>query len=256
LIFASAPAAYAQATAPKAGAQTTAPKAGTQTTAPKAGAQATAPKNDGGRCVGVVSAIGDTFTAKKVGIVVFQNEVNKIPIESWHMDDVAAGKIMAVVGKGLNLKRVDYPKGAFGSLDEDHGLFYNREEELTGILRRVTASTKCDQYIVVLKTSVSLANSNQGIGGLGIFHGAGIVSSYHLHALLLIRLYDGQNFSVVKQQKASIGHNFFSAIQGPSREVDETWWPTSPATSPKLRDGMRALVEKSVEMTLPQLLGN
>jgi hypothetical protein len=46
-----------------------------------------------------------------------------------------------------------------------------------------------------------------------------------------------------------------AAIRGPNREVDETWWPKSDAAqSTKLKEGIRALVEQSLEMTLPALL--
>jgi hypothetical protein len=223
---------------------------------PVAFAQQAAPKSDGGKCVGIVSAIGDTFYLKKVGITVFQNDASNVAIDAWRIDDAAAGKVAALLGKRFNLKRVSYPKGAFAALDEPHGLFADREEEVRGILRRVTASTKCDRYIVLLKTGASLGNSNQSLSGLGIFHAAGIVSSYYLHTLYLVRLYDGQSFSVLAQQRASNGERtFLATIRGPHREVDETWWPTTNAAqSTKLKDGIRTLVEQSLQTTLPQVV--
>jgi hypothetical protein len=251
LICIAAPAANAQQAAPKdaAAPQQVAPK-------PAAAPQQAAPKSDGGKCVGVVSAIGDTFTLKTMGITVFNNAQSKVPIDSWRIDDLVAAKVNAVLGKRLNLQRVNYPKGTFAALEEQHGLFYNPEDDLKGILRRITAGTKCDRYIVVLKTSTTLGSSNQSLRGLGILHDASIVTSYYLYTMFTVRLYDGQSLSVVAQQAASIGQRtFLAAFRGPNREVDETWWPKSDAAqSTKLRDGIRALVEQSLEITLPALL--
>jgi hypothetical protein len=251
LIFAFAPAAHAQ---------TTAPKARAQATAPKAGAQATAPKNDGGSCVGVVSAIGDTLTLKKVsGAVLYLIEERRAAIDSWRIDDFVVGKVSAVLGKQLNLRPVNYPKGAFAPLDEKQAEPHDRNEDVKAILQRITATTKCDHYIAILKTYGRLGTGRLSAGGLGIFYGAGIVfSNYRLYAVYTVRVYDGQNFSILAQKAASIGQlAAFTGFPGPSREVDETWWPTSTsdaAQSVKLRDGIRALVEQSLEMTLPELL--
>ena len=107
---------------------------------------------DNGKCIGVVSAIGDTFSLQKIGITVFGNELNTVPIDSWQIDNLVIGKISAFLSKAWTVRRISYPKGAFSSLDErQHPLFYNYEEDLKGVVRRVTSSTKCDHYVVVVK---------------------------------------------------------------------------------------------------------
>ena len=65
---------------------------------------------------------------------------------------------------------------------------------------------------------------------------------YYLYAMYGIRLYDGRDFSVLTEQRASIGQRtFLAAIRGPYREVDETWWPTGDAAqSTRLRDAIDA----------------
>jgi hypothetical protein len=37
--------------------------------------------------VGIVSAFGDKFHVKKVGVTVFGNELKEFPIDSWGIDD-------------------------------------------------------------------------------------------------------------------------------------------------------------------------
>jgi hypothetical protein len=213
--------------------------------------QPAVPRNEGGKCVGVVSAIGDTLTLTKVGFTVFNNEQRKVPIDTWRIDDIVFGKITAALGKRFNLKRVSVRKGAFAVLEEDHGPFYNSAEDVRSILGKVTGATKCDQYIVVIKTHVQLARSSQIVHGLAI----DAMGRYYLDALFTVNLYDGRNFSLLAQHPASIGRNFLGVGMKPIREVDETWWPTSdPAQSVKLRDGIRSLVEQSLDTTLPELL--
>jgi hypothetical protein len=260
LIMIGAPAAAPQSPAPPAppaaAPQPTRPKPAPQQAPTKPAAPKTEVRTDDGRCIGVVSTIGDSITLKTVGVTVFGNATTKVPIESWRVDDLVGTRAAAVLGKTFNIKRVYYPKGAFAPLEEQHGLFYNSDEEFKGILRRVTATTKCDRYVAIYKISTAYGSSNQSLYGLGIFHGASIVSSYYLYAMFGIGLYDGRDFSVQTQQQASIGQRtFFAAFRGPNREVDEAWWPTGDAAqSARLRDGIRALVEQSLDMTLPQML--
>jgi hypothetical protein len=257
LIMIGAPAATPQSPAPPVGAPApTRPKPAPQNAATKPAAPKSEGRTDDSRCIGVVSTIGDSITLKTVGVTVFGNATTKVPIESWRVDDLVGARATAVLGKTFNIKRVYYPKGAFAPLEEQHGLFYNSDEEFKGILGRVTATTKCERYMAMYKISTAYGSSNQSLYGLGIFHGAGIVSSYYLYAMFGIGLYDGRDFLVLGRQQASIGQRtFLAAFHGPNREVDETWWPTSDAAqSTKLRDGIRALVEQSLDMTLPQVL--
>jgi hypothetical protein len=124
-------------------------------------------------------------------------------------------------------------------------------EDIGAILRKITTSTKCSQYLVVVKTSLVLQDSHQRIDGLGIER----VGKYFLHALFTVHLYDGQNFSSLAQYKPSIGRNFLGVNMMPMREVDETWWPaTDVVQNSKLRDSIRALVEQGMDGALQQLL--
>jgi hypothetical protein len=65
------------------------------------------------KCIGVVSAIGDTFHLRKIGITVFNNDSNTVPIESWQIDNLVISKISTFLSKSWTVRRVNYPKGAF-----------------------------------------------------------------------------------------------------------------------------------------------
>jgi hypothetical protein len=217
---------------------------------------------DGGKCIGVVSAIGDTFFLRKIGITVFGNGQSSFPVESWHIDDIVVSKISAFLSKGWTVRRINYPKGAFASLDGQHALFYNYNDDLQGIVRRVTSSTRCDHFAVVVKGSSNFGTSNQSIYGLGIVEATSILgASDYIHALFTIRIYDGRTFAMLGQRGASIEKwNLLSdfkgpGIHGPYRAVDNSLWPQlDAAQSTKLRDGIRSLVEQALDATMPEVL--
>jgi hypothetical protein len=76
------------------------------TPAKQAAPKALATPADDRKCIGVVSQLGETFTVKKVGVVVFQNEESKVPIESWRIDDLVVAKIGGFLGKRAAVRRV------------------------------------------------------------------------------------------------------------------------------------------------------
>jgi hypothetical protein len=232
-------------------------KAKPKSAAPQQPATPTLPST---KCIGVVSAIGDTFSLRKIGLTVFGNDLNKVPIEAWQIDDLVVSKISTFLSKSWTVRRISYPRGAFGSLDEEHPLFYNYDEDLAGIVRRVSSSTPCDHYVVVVKGGSAFGETNQGVHGLGILeHGAPLRIADLLYALYTIRIYDGQSFAVLGRQNAvteepSLLGNFGKPIRGPYLKVDTSWWPDSGTPSPMVKDGIRSLVAKSLDVTMPLIL--
>jgi hypothetical protein len=215
------------------------------------------------KCIGVVSAIGDTFDLQKIGITVFGNELNTVPIDSWQIDNLVISKISTFLSKTWTVRRISYPKGAFSSLDEKHAIFYNSEDDLKGIVSRVTSSTKCDHYVVVVKGLSRYGDSNQFVHGLGIVEtGASFLTFDLIYALYWIRVYDGHTYGVIGKRGAIIEQTnpllrlvTAHPIGGPYLKVDRSWWPESDAAkSTMLREGIRSLVEKSLDLTMPLIL--
>jgi hypothetical protein len=234
-----------------------------QSAKPKAPAASPKPNAaDSGKCIGVISTIGDTLFLRKVGITIFGNERNTAPVDSWHIDDVVAGKISVFLSKSWTVRRISYPKGAFASLDEQHPIFYNYNDDLQGIVRRVASSTRCDHYVVVVKGSSQVGTSNQSVYGLGIVETTSIMGvNDFVHALFTIKIYDGQTFAILGErgariEKWSLLSDFTRPpIGGPVRAVDQSWWPQSDAAqSTKLRDAIRSLVEQALDATMPEVL--
>lgn len=87
-----------------------------------------------------------------------------------------------------------------------------------------------------------------------------------LYALAFIRIFDGRDFSVVRQSSALINVHHSLAVQrllgrllgGPYRELPAESFPTRPedaADNPVLRDSVRAMLTESLDKTLPLMLG-
>jgi hypothetical protein len=220
---------------------------------PAVSKQATQP--DERKCIGVVSRLGETFTVKKVGIVVFQNEENEVTVDSWRLDDLVAARIDGFLKGQFAVRRIAYPQGAFASIDTPQ-LFRNYEAELAAIIRRLAGGTPCSRYIVVNRGFSKLGTSNQTVGGLGIVSTPGLAASVNLYALFVMNLYDGETFRWLRAKVASTGQPIlFAMIKGAHREVDKSLWPDSPqiVQNTSLRDATRELVAQSVDMTLPEL---
>lgn len=224
-------------------------------------AQPAAPKKGAGlKTVGVISAIGGKFAVQKVGITAFGNELKEASIDSWGIDDLVAAKVNQLLSKRFVVRKIAYPKGAFASFENPAGLFRDREAELREIVRKIAASQKCDVYVVVTKGGSPFSSTNQFLTGVGIVEAGGALYSdnIYLFALSVVGVYDGQTFELVKRQSASIGQTTFMAIiKGPHRKLDQSWWPASPQAvqNEKLKSATRALVEQSLAMTVPDLLG-
>jgi hypothetical protein len=216
---------------------------------------------DSGKCVGVVSAIGDTLSLRKIGFTVFNNESNTVPVDSWQIDNLVIGRISAFLSKTWTVRRINYPKGAFASLDEKHPLLYNYDDDLRGIVRRVSSSTQCAHYVVVGKGSSQYSSTNQSLYGLGVLEtGAPLRTGDFIYALYSIRVYDGQSFAVLGRrdgvtEQPNLLSSIVKPIHGPYLVVDTSWWPESGAApSAMVRDGIRSLVEKSLDVTMPLIL--
>jgi len=76
---------------------------------PKTAAAKQAPQQNG-NCLGVVSNPGEKFTARRIGSSVFGNEINVVPVDSWHIDDLVVAKVSAALGKRTVVRRIPYHK--------------------------------------------------------------------------------------------------------------------------------------------------
>jgi hypothetical protein len=208
--------------------------------------------------IGVISTIGARFAVQRVGITVFGNERNDVPIGTWRIDDAVHAKLESLLRTDADVKRISFQKDTFAAYEAPGGLFRDHNAELVEALQKVTATQKCDLYLVVVPTGSSLGSTNQSVSGIGIVQGSSVfVNQMWIHALFQMRLYDGRTLQLLGWKRARLGDTvFMAAIHGPHRQVDASLWPEAGRleSNMRLRTAMRELVEQALTATLPEVL--
>ncbi len=230
--------------------------------APKARISAKPPgAADRGPCqVGVVSVIGDELVVQRVGLTVFNNEYAEVPIEGWGIDDLVVARVRAAL-PNTTVKKIAYPKGAFAPYDHPApALFRNARNELTAIVRQITANAGCARYVVVTKLTGQVDGTNQTHRGIGVLNrgiGSGALSHTSLFTDVDVSLFDGQNFAAHKMAfdlKGSLTKGLLGEWgRDPLSKLENDAFPepaTAAAASAILRDHMRALLTAVLDKTL------
>jgi hypothetical protein len=204
------------------------------------------------RTVGVISAVGHKFALQKIGITVFGNELNEVPIGSWGIDNAVTDKIGALLSRRFTVRRIALPKGAFAESDD-----------LQDVVRKVAASQKYDLYLVVTRGGQPFGSTNQVVSGVGMVeHGGALLpDNVTLFAVTAVHLYDGRTFERLHWRRVGFDMGTTVAIGGvvnaPHRKLDRSWWPATPqaAHSEKLKSATRTLLTDGLAQTVPELVG-
>jgi hypothetical protein len=231
--------------------------------APKARAAAKKPAPESGPCqLGVIPLIGDEFVVQKVGMTLFGNERTEVPVNGWGLDEFVVARVRAAA-PGLAVRKITVAKDAFTPPAQPTGSFFrDRKAELSAAVQQAVAGSSCERYVLVQKTDSPFSSTNQSVRGIGIVNWASLSYRTYLFALTHIRIFDGGDFSLIKQGDASVDDEsplstlmMAGPVRGPNRKVDE--FPANPAdaaTNASYRDGVRALLAASLDKSLPALL--
>src|ERR1700685_762568 len=114
--------------------------------------------------IGVIPHIGESFLLQSFGITVFGNELKKVPIESWGLDDLLVARVGAAAGPPFAVRRMAYPANAFATLD-DPPPFHNGENDLKEIAQTVSRTGGCERYVVVARGPILIAGGTIMRGG-------------------------------------------------------------------------------------------
>lgn len=231
----------------------------------KTAAKKTAPES--GPCqLGVIPLIGDEFVVQKVGMTLFGNERTEVPVNGWGLDDLVVARVRAAA-PGLAVRKISVAKDAFTPPAQSTGSFFRDRKaelkaQLSAAVRQAVAGSNCERYVLVQKTDSPFSSTNQWVRGIGIVNWANLSFRTYLFALTHIRVFDGGDFSLIKQGDASADDEsplstlmMAGPVRGPNRKVEE--FPANPAdaaNNPAYRDGVRALLTASLDKSLPALL--
>jgi hypothetical protein len=216
---------------------------------------------DSGPCqVGVISVIGDEFVVQRVGLTMFGNEYTEVPIENWGIDDLVVARVRAALPNAV-VKRITYPKGVFAPYDHPApALFRNAQDDLTAIVRPITANAGCERYVVVTKLTGKIDGTNQTHRGIGVLNrgiGTGALSHTSLFTDFDVSLFDGQTFAAHKMT-FNVEGSLKMALLGewgrdPISRLENDAFPepaTAAASSAMLRDHTRALLTAVLDKKL------
>jgi hypothetical protein len=204
------------------------------------------------RRVAVISALGDQFSVKKMGVTIFGNDERNFPIDAWGIDDAVIATVRGVVGKRFEVRPVTYRKSAFLVSD-------NSGPAVADAVRSQFPAQDIDAFIVVTKGSSRIGDSNFFVSGLGIFEADSVlIHTSDVYAIYWITVVDGHRFTVIGNMPAwSVGQSLsaMTAVHGPNREVDPSQRPTTldAGANPKLREVVLDLLAQNLPGTLQSL---
>lgn len=226
----------------------------------KAAKKPSAPAESGPCQLGVIAAIGDKFTVQKVGLTVFGNDETQIPIDGWGLDDLVVARVRAAAA-GTAVRKIAYAKGALEPYYNPPGrLFRNGLDDLTAVVRQITANASCARYVVVTTYDGQLEGTNQTLRGIGVLsHGPSFLPHTSLFANISLKVFDGQTFAIHRNPPINLGAVLTRAFRGrdPLTELDNAAFPepaVEAAGSATLRDRTRALVTANLDKALPAYL--
>ena len=232
----------------------------------KAAVKPLAAAADSGPCqIEVIPAIGDKFVLEHIGLTVFGNEFTDAPVESWALDDLVVARARAAAG-GQSVKRITYARGAFDPYyNPPRELFRDAKNDLVNVVRQVAANANCDRYLVVVRSSGQVPNTNQSATGIGLLTNwaSGTFKNAQLFTFIGIAVFDGKTFTKHEDPigfgarlAEHLSHFGRSEFFEPLKDFEVPATPESVAGNSRLRDGARAMIAARLDKELPAYLND
>jgi hypothetical protein len=213
------------------------------------------------KTIGVISAVGDTFTLTSSGLTGFKNEEQSFPIETWGIDDVFVGRTSALLTRHYQVQPVTYERAPFAAaFKRDNPVTVVnlvRENPLKDLVRKQAAPQGLDAYVVITKATSAYGTRGRKVAGTGIIKYAELLNAYiELYALYKISVIDGHEFKLIAERSASpLDNKETVRLEGPSRLVDDALLPAAngAAGNEPLKAALIDLIERSLPVTLEGL---
>jgi hypothetical protein len=215
---------------------------------------------ESGPCqIGVIPIIGIVFTIEKFGPVTLLDKYARVSVAAWALDELIVSRVRAAA-PGSSVRRIPFTKEDLkaGGRDQPR-LFasYRLASDIEDFVRLLATKVRCERYVVVHRHG-----GTQREFGIGISQYS-LNGPTHLFVMSYIRVYDGTTFALINKAPALMTEDTFAErlmhnpLGGPSMQVDRATFPEKPAdvvNNPVLRDGVRTMLTKSLDKTLPALL--
>jgi len=218
-----------------------------------------APVETGPCQIGVIPIVGVVFMVEKFGPVTLLDRYARVSVAAWTLDELVVSRVRAAA-PGNSVRRIPFTKEDLKSGGRDQPrLFasYRIASDIENVVRLLATRVRCERYVVVHRHG-----GNQREFGIGISQYP-LNGPTQLFAMTYIRVYDGATFALIKEAAALMTEDTFTErvmhnpLGGPSMQVDRAMFPERPAdavNNAALRDGVRTMLTKSLDKTLPALL--
>ncbi|AWM04117.1 hypothetical protein [Bradyrhizobium amphicarpaeae] len=221
-----------------------------------AGVKPSGPVESGPCQIGVIPIAGDLFMVEKFGPLKFLDRYVRTSVAAWALDELVVSRVRAAA-PGISVQRIPYTPQELAAGRRPPSFFGGYDENLLAFTRRLAARVRCDRYVVVHRHGGSQREFGIGISQYPLD------GPVHLFAMMYVRVYDGATFALISKAPALMTDDTFTErlmhnpLGGPSMQVDRAMFPEKPANAvnnPVLRDGVRMMLTKSLDKTLPGLL--
>ena len=218
------------------------------------------PKLQAIRTVGIISAVGDEFTLTNAGLTGFDNGDRVFPIEAWGLDDFIVSHTGGMVSRRLEVQAVTYSRAAFAAIERDTSNSVAdvlREDPIKKLVRTEVSPQGLDAYVVITKAISRYGSRGKAVAGVGMIIHDDVFDSYRqIHALYVITIIDGHDFSVIDKRSAEpLNNTEIVRLAGPSHVIDDALQPPENGALPsdKLKAAVIDLIESSLFRTLQDL---
>jgi hypothetical protein len=212
------------------------------------------------KTIGIISAVGDTFTFAQSGLTGLDNTPRSFPVEAWGLDEQIVARATAVLGQRFQVRTVTYERELFSAperVSSIPGADLVREDPLKELVRSHVSPQGLDAYVVITKATLKYGTRGVAVNGIGLIrHRALLESSAMVHALYVIRVIDGHSFRTIDRKSAGpVDNSSMVRLSGPSRRFDAAELPpiADPLQNQSLKAAVSDLIDRSLEPTLRDL---
>jgi len=214
--------------------------------------------------VGVLSAMGDTFSSGRVGITIFTTGGTQehLDLGADEIMTTAAAKALSARYQVVDLGKyrqafMDTPKYWPGN----QGILADSRQSVPEVVHKLMGGEKLDAYILITPASASVRGTNQAVGGIGLVKKEELLRTGDvlLYAAYIVSVVDGGDFSLQADMRAfPENESPLGSLVG-SSTLSAPNWPVLPqyqddpvANRDKLHETLQMLLTRNVPQTLRQ----
>jgi hypothetical protein len=211
------------------------------------------------KSVAVLTAVPEHLQWEFIGLLVFFNRSDTVPVD-WRFNDHVAAKAAAELAAKFQVKRVEYDREKLSNQLVVRNLVdvIASEARVGEVVKSLVRAGEVDAYVVVRRASIEdlIGRSYERLEGFGLYKRGAYVAPF---AMLHVEVIDGNSFEILASSMMRLPEPSAFGIHLPSYEfVDRSWWRDSFAEmsdqeKERLRKAIIGLIDKSLPFTFRRI---